>query len=379
MSSARGRRDPIPALTLIESAGVVLAAATDAYLLWLSRFAAMIDPVPDVIFIALFACTTAAVFCVPHERNRRFAAIAAAVALLAALASVRPYGITPIVLAAVLAARLTFAFGVSGTVIAWLAACATIGFRMWSQSRAMQVPLSFPLLAYSLCVFAVLIGLAFGLIAVYARFAARSAAFAASEERGKIALELHDAVGHSLTTLNVQLENARRYRAIDPAKADEYLERAASSAQQLLTDVRETVGVLHDGRSGESVALGAMVERLLSDFAATHQVRIDSQIDLPSDPPGRIGIAVYRVLQEALTNVARHAGATALCVRLACGPRELVFSVEDDGAGMRDAGGNGHGLTSMRRRIEELGGAFAVRSSAGKGTAIEGRVPLESS
>lgn len=368
-------RDPIPALTAIESAGVALAVVADGYLLWQSRFAAMIDPWPSVIFVALFACATIAVFCIPHESNRRFLLIAVAAALLVALASSRPFGIAPIVLAAVLAARLSFAFGVAGTVIAWLAACATIACRIWAQSRLIAMPVSFPVMLYGVFVFALVIGLAFGLIAVYARYASKSAAFAASDERRRIALDLHDSFGHRLTTLNVQLENARRYRAIDPDKADDYLERAAFSARQLLSDVRESVGVLHDGPEG-SGSFSTTIERLVADFAATHQIRVDRSIDVGQEPPAEAGTAVCRVLQEALTNVARHAGATALAVRIACDAHDLVFCVQDDGCGFEDRAGNGHGLLSMRRRIEALGGSLTVRSSQGKGTSIEGCVPL---
>lgn len=371
----RVARDPFRELIWIESAGIVLAAAIDAYLLWKARFGAMLDPDPYAIFIALFVCATAAVLYVPHERNRRFVAIGLAAVLIAAMAFFRPYGIAPIVLATVLAARLTFGFGIPGTAVGWLTACAAIALRVWSQTRAVMVPMSFPLVAY-IAVFAGLMGVAFGLIAVYARFAVKRSALAASEERERIAFDLHDALGHNLTTLNVQLENARRYRAIDPAKADDYLERAASSARLLLSEVREAVGVLSDEGRRQAPSLRDVVDGLLSDFAANHEVRFEERIDVSFEPPERVGIELYRVLQEALTNVARHAGATVLGVTLTAGAREITFTISDNGAGFDTASASGHGIASMRRRIEALGGRLEVQSARGQGTTVEGRVPL---
>jgi signal transduction histidine kinase len=95
--------------------------------------------------------------------------------------------------------------------------------------------------------------------------------------------------------------------------------------------------------------------------------------------PPRVEAALYRICQEALTNVARHAGAGRVRVRLVATPQEVRLSVEDDGRGF-DASrvpGDRHGLVGMRERAQMLGGALEVRSSPGEGTRVEASVPLE--
>jgi signal transduction histidine kinase len=93
--------------------------------------------------------------------------------------------------------------------------------------------------------------------------------------------------------------------------------------------------------------------------------------------PAGVDLAAYRIVQEALTNVVRHAGGARATVRLAHGPAELVVQVDDDGGGVRSASGKGRGIVGMRERVHALGGTFAAGPRPGRGFRVRARFPLE--
>ncbi|HVA26888.1 MAG TPA: ATP-binding protein [Candidatus Baltobacteraceae bacterium] len=379
MQSKIPQGHPFQTLMWIEAVAAAMSLVSDVYLMWSSRFAAMVNPLPDICFAVLSLIAVAAVFAIPHRPNRRFVLVALAVATVAALGGLAPYGITPIVLSAILAARLTFALGTPGAAIAWATGCAAIFLRVLSQTRSFAIPSSLPIIGYTVATYAILLGLLFGMIAVIAAYAAQSAASAAAEERARIALDLHDAIGHTLTTLGVHLENARRYRASDSAKADGYVERAADMAREVLGDVRETVAVLHDDRRPAEASLASMADRVIRDFASTHDLAVEHTIELDSEPSARVSIALFRVLQEALTNIGRHARARRVRVSLSTDAARVTMTIEDDGCGFDGQSSEGHGLAFMRLRMESVGGTLVVTSREGGGTLVEARAPLETS
>jgi signal transduction histidine kinase len=228
-----------------------------------------------------------------------------------------------------------------------------------------------------ICINALIVTLVFGMIAIVWLYANKAATSAASAERARIALDLHDSLGHSLTTLMVKLQNAQRLRISDPEKAESYVRSAAATAAGVLNDVRETVTLLHDDAAAAPPPLPTLLERLHHDFVATHAIDVSWQTAFAQEPSGRIAMAIYRTLQEALTNVARHAAAKRVEVRVLGKDCAIDVLVRDDGAGFKNAGTRGHGLSSMRSRIEDIGGTLTVVSAIGKGTSVQAHVPLE--
>ncbi len=214
-----------------------------------------------------------------------------------------------------------------------------------------------------------------------ARLFARSSQLGAAEERNRLAREIHDTLAQGLTATALQLESADALldAGSDAQKARGPLRRALSLTQSNLEEARRSVLDLRaaplEGRP-LSEALKALVERWEAETGiAARYAAVNGSRPLPP----RVEAALYRICQEALTNVARHAEAGRVRVRLVATPREVRLSVEDDGRGF-DASrvrGDRHGLVGMRERAQMLGGALEVLSGPGEGTRVEASVPLE--
>jgi signal transduction histidine kinase len=380
---ARVRENPVRALVWIEAVATALAATADACLIAFDPSSAALNRHVYPLTALVTAACIAAVFAVPHAPSRRYLAIALACLLLVAVGWLPPPGLLMFVLAAILAARLTFAFGFRGAAIAWLVACVALSTRVYAEidgagASAAAGPHGFAAYALAIVPFAILLALIFGMIGLMKVYAASSADAAATNERTRIALDLHDFLGHGLTTLRVQLQNAERYRSSDPGKADDYVARAVASSGELLADVRETVGLLHDDVERTTLSFSAMFDRLCVDFASTHATIVERRSDVAPEPSGRVAIALYRTIQEALTNVARHASAAHVWVTVRGDERRVEAAVEDDGCGIAgDAQPRGHGLISMRERITGAGGTFSIAARAGGGTVVRAIVPVE--
>lgn len=212
----------------------------------------------------------------------------------------------------------------------------------------------------------------------------QQAVTAQEEERRRIARELHDEAGQSLTALLVGLRTIEESRTI--AEAAELAQRLRGIAAQTLDEVGRLSRGLHPSILDE-VGLPAAVTRHAQEFAHLHGVVVDVRIEgLESEIlPPLVQTTVYRVLQEALTNVARHAGARSVSVRLVRGNAAVELRVQDDGAGFDPAAGaeaaagdrgDRHlGLQVMRERAALLGGSLEVESRAGGGTTITAHFP----
>jgi signal transduction histidine kinase len=145
-----------------------------------------------------------------------------------------------------------------------------------------------------------------------------------------------------------------------------------------LNDVRETVGLLHDDVERTTPSFSTLFDRLCSDYAATHDTIVERRVDVAHEPTGRVAVALYRAIQEALTNVARHASAQHVWIDVRGDDRRLEASVEDDGCGISgEPDGRGHGLRSMRERIAGVGGEFSIAGRNGGGTVVRAAVPVE--
>jgi two-component system, NarL family, sensor kinase len=208
---------------------------------------------------------------------------------------------------------------------------------------------------------------------------ARSTRLGAVEERNRLAREIHDTLAQGLTATALQLESADALLDAGSEKAHEPLRRALSLTRSNLEEARRSVLDLRasplEGRP-LSEALKALVERWEAETGIAARY---GAVNGSSPLPPSVEAALYRICQEALTNVARHAGAERTTVRLVATPDRVRLAVEDDGRGFDAAGvpEDRHGIVGMRERAEVLGGTLEVRSGPGEGTRIEVTVPLE--
>jgi signal transduction histidine kinase len=196
----------------------------------------------------------------------------------------------------------------------------------------------------------------------------------ALKERHRVAREIHDGLGHTVTILNLQLEAACRLADLDPARAREYLLRARSLAQAAAVDVRRAIQALRRPFSldGDLVPL---VERVCRDFTAFTAIEVQLEISPTWSPlPAAVEQALYRALQEALTNVLKHSRARRVRIRLTRSRDVVRLVVADDGRG-GEVVQPGFGLTSIAERVEALGGRLGVRSRPGRGFLLRLTIP----
>ena len=186
-------------------------------------------------------------------------------------------------------------------------------------------------------------------------------------ERAEISRELHDTLGHSLTVLSVNLELASH---LTEGRAAEAVTKAHTVARMLLADVREVVHSLGDERS---VDLRGALTTLVAG-AHSPVVHLSVPEDLHIDDPSKAH-AVFRCVQEAITNAVRHARARNLWIHLTQSSDGLEVRISDDGDGGVEVK-PGHGLKGMRERLEEVGGWMKVQAAPGHGFTIEAWVPV---
>jgi PAS domain S-box-containing protein len=198
---------------------------------------------------------------------------------------------------------------------------------------------------------------------------------AQEEERRRIARELHDETGQSLTALLVGLRTIEGSRTM--VEAAELAQRLRGIVAQTLDEVGRLSRGLHPSIL-DDVGLAAAVTRHVQELAQLHGVAVDVRIEgLDAAPlPPLVQTTVYRALQEALTNVARHAGAGSVSVRLVRDEATVELRVQDDGIGFEPGDGGRLGLRGMRERAALLGGSVEVESHPGAGTAITARFPV---
>jgi signal transduction histidine kinase len=218
-------------------------------------------------------------------------------------------------------------------------------------------------------------------------------------ERVRIARELHDVIAHSLSQINVQAGVGLHLMDTQPEKAREALANIKETSKTSLDEVRSVLGLLRagdgtadaggGGDGGDGAGEAPLVPqpdldrlRLLTTGTGSLRVELDDRLD-HSDIPMPVQAAVFRIVQEAITNTVRHAeGATRVTVELELerGPEgsgdAVRVRIDDDGTGSRDASADGRGLLGMRERAELLGGTLEAEPVAGAGFRVDARLPL---
>ena len=196
------------------------------------------------------------------------------------------------------------------------------------------------------------------------------------EERLRLRRDLHDGLGPTLAALVLKNGLARESITSDPERTDILLRELSHDTQKAIADIRQLVYELRPPALDELGLAGALREQaaLLSDSSGT-TINIDNK-ELPENLPPAVEVAAYRIVAEALTNVARHAEAqnAHVAMRLAGG---LDITVTDDGIGLDDTARAGVGLRSMRERATELGGSFQTGGSATRGFKVHVILPLD--
>ena len=208
---------------------------------------------------------------------------------------------------------------------------------------------------------------------------------AVHEERARIARELHDVVAHNVGLIVLQAGGARSVLATDPERARTALRQVEETGRQTLTEMRHLVGILREDEYEARQPLPRL-ERLpvLIDEARVDGLTVDLAVEgSPVELPAGLELAAYRLIEEALTNVRKHAPTSHVWVRLCYEPDRLWIEVSDDGgstgaaaAAARHAADPGHGLIGMRERVQVYGGRMQTRTMPGGGFRVEATLPL---
>lgn len=202
------------------------------------------------------------------------------------------------------------------------------------------------------------------------------------EERLRIAREVHDTVAHSIATINVQAGTAVHVLDKRPEQAREALVAIKQASAEALRELRSTLGMLRnlDGSSRAPSPGLAQLERLV---AMARDAGLETEVNMSGDRrelPSSIDLAAYRILQESVTNVIRHAGPARVMISLTYGPNELELQIEDDGRGRTTSDAStpgGSGIQGMRERATVLGGSLIARPRPERGFSVRARLPYE--
>lgn len=192
------------------------------------------------------------------------------------------------------------------------------------------------------------------------------------EDRRRLRADLHDGLGPELAGVMLGLGAVRNAVRCDPDAADEQLVRLQELVRGTVTQVRTLVDGL--APAVDQLGLAGAIRQGAVRLTAGTAVHVDIDGDLPA-LPAAVEVAAYRITMEALTNVARHAGATRCCVRVRI-EDGLHVEVVDNGCGLPSTVVPGVGLSSMRQRAAELGGTCDIASAAAGGTQLVARLPL---
>jgi signal transduction histidine kinase len=207
---------------------------------------------------------------------------------------------------------------------------------------------------------------------------------AIAEERARVARELHDVLAHNLSVMVIQASGARRLLAANPDAAVEAARLIETTGREALVELRHVFGPIHHGE-GESLEGTPGIAQLEGLIRRARAAGLPVELEVHGDPielPAGAEMAAYRLVQEALTNTLKHAGAATTTVRLAFRPDGVTVAIEDAGDAtsapetVTDSGG--HGLLGMRERFGLYGGEVEAGPRPGGGFAVRGRLPLAS-
>jgi signal transduction histidine kinase len=202
---------------------------------------------------------------------------------------------------------------------------------------------------------------------------------AVAEERARIARELHDVVGHSVSVMTVQASGVRRLLHADQEREREALLIVEQTGREALAEMRKLVGVLRRPEEAPALAPQPSLEHLdkLVEQVRESGLTVDLKVEgEATNLPASVDLAGYRLVQEGLTNTLKHAQAKHAEVLVRYGNGEVEVTVADDGNGKGGGEGSGHGLVGLRERIAVAGGELDAGPRTGGGFQIRARLPV---
>lgn len=196
------------------------------------------------------------------------------------------------------------------------------------------------------------------------------------EERNRIARDIHDSLGHALVALNIQMETAITLWQDNPAKAYEFLVEAKQLGSEALQATRQSVADMRfDPLKGKG--LEEAIALLLQEFQRTTGIQPNCAIALHSGLSNQANTILYRIVQEGLTNICKHAQASAVTIQLQQIDNTLCLSLHDNGKGFQvDENPSGFGLQGMQERVATLGGQLEITSKPGAGCLVKASLPI---
>ena len=220
--------------------------------------------------------------------------------------------------------------------------------------------------------------------AVLEREREEQARLAVSEERARIARELHDVVAHHVSVMVVQAAAARRVLASHPDQAADALGAIETTGRQALSEMRGMLGVLRQDEASDDLVPQPGLERIDTLLESVREAGLPVDLVIEGTPralPPGLDLSAYRIVQEALTNTLKHAGMARARVLLRYGDNALELEVTDDGRGaaaaLRDGERSpGHGLIGMRERVSLFGGEMTAGPRSAGGYAVRARLPI---
>ncbi len=197
---------------------------------------------------------------------------------------------------------------------------------------------------------------------------------AITRERNRLAREIHDGVGHYLTTIHMQIQAARAVSASDPNRAQEVLSHAQNLSQEALADIRRSVAALRAGPE-DSLPLPERIYKMVQNYemgGLSAELKVNGS---PRRLPPPANLTIFRAAQEGLSNASKHANASRVSILLDYSDPEMVrLSIQDDGQGTDHLDG-GFGLMGLRERVNLLAGEYQVDSTPGQGFRLLVGVP----
>jgi signal transduction histidine kinase len=204
---------------------------------------------------------------------------------------------------------------------------------------------------------------------------------AVAEERARIARELHDVVGHSVSVMTVQASGVRRLLRPDQEREREALLVVERTGREALAEMRRMVGVLRRPEEAPALAPQPSLDHLSRLVEQARETGLPVELRIEGEAiqlPAGVDLTAYRLVQEGLTNVVKHAQATRAEVLVDYGDSYVEVTVRDDGKGVGNGDGGGHGLVGMRERVSVYGGEIDAGPQPGGGYRLRAKLPTTS-
>ena len=195
------------------------------------------------------------------------------------------------------------------------------------------------------------------------------------QERNRIARDIHDSLGHALTSLNIQMQTAVKLWEKEPLQAYSFLTQAQLLGKTAMQEVRKSISTLREDAKEER-PLEAKIETLVDDYRKGTGLFICTNICRCDSVPKPIAKAIYHIVQESLTNIFKYAEATEVHIQLRTTPKEFKLTVEDNGKGFDPKQNrSGFGLQGMQERVTIVSGELQLITSPGEGCRVEVNIP----